>query len=570
MTTPWVDPVGEARERIAAALAQAARLAVQAGALPEEAVPGGEGWRGVQVEIPRDPQHGDFATNAALVLAPRLGRPPRQVAEILRKHLPSGAGIRTAQVAGPGFLNFHLADDWWREGLRQVLAAGDAYGNTATGHGQRVQIEFVSANPTGPLGVVNARAAALGDALARVMTAAGYQVEKEFYLNDAGSQIRKLAQSVEARMRQELGQDAQVPDGGYPGEYVTEIARQLLATEGAGLLDRPEDQRWERMARFAVETLVAQMRVQLARFRVEFDRWYPESQVRAQGYPERVLELLRQRLMVVEKEGALWLRSTAVGDDKDRVLVRRDGEYTYTLVDIAYHLTKYERGFQRVIDIWGQDHHGHVVPMQAALKALGLPGSWLEVLLTQMVHLVRGGKALRMSKRRGELVTMAELLDEVDVDAARYFFLMRSPATHLDFDLELAKLQSAENPVYYVQYAHARACGILRQAASEQGLEADPEAADLSWLGEAEERQLARRLLDLPGEVAAAAQAREPHRLTYYLKDVATLFHQFYTRHRVLGVDEPLSRARLVLVDATRRVLARTLGLLGVTAPERM
>ncbi|HEY8488143.1 MAG TPA: arginine--tRNA ligase [Thermaerobacter sp.] len=564
-----VDPVASARQRVREALEAAAAAAVAAGDLPAEVAPGTEAWRGVQVEVPRDPAHGDFASNAALVLAGRARRAPREVAAALERHLPGGAWLRRVEVAGPGFLNFHLADAWWKEGVRAILEAGDAFGSTGAGEGRRVQVEFVSANPTGPLGVVNARAAALGDALARVLEAAGYRVEKEFYLNDAGNQIRKLAQSVEARMRQELGQEAEIPEGGYPGEYLIDIARDLLATEGPGLLDRPEAERWERMARFAVEALVAQMRTQLARFGVEFDQWYPESRVRAEGYPERVLERLRQRGMVYEQDGAVWLRSSAVGDDKDRVLVRRDGEYTYTLVDIAYHLTKWERGFERAIDIWGQDHHGHVVPMEAALRALGLPDGWFEVLLTQMVHLVRGGQAVRMSKRRGELVTMAEFLDEVDVDAARYFFLMRSPDTHLDFDLDLANLRSNENPVYYVQYAHARACGILRQAEAEAGLRPDP-AADLSPLGDPAERDLARRLLDLPGEVAAAAAAREPHRLTYYLKDVATLFHQFYTRCRVLGEEEPVARARLALVDATRRVLARTLGLLGVTAPERM
>ncbi|ADU52416.1 arginyl-tRNA synthetase [Thermaerobacter marianensis DSM 12885] len=564
-----VDPVASAKQQVRDALAAAARAAVAAGELPAEADPANESWRGVQVEVPRDPRHGDFASNAALVLAGRAGRPPREVAAVFQRHLPGGAWLRQVEVAGPGFLNFYLADAWWKEGVRAILQAGDAFGATDAGAGRKVQVEFVSANPTGPLGVVNARAAALGDALARVLEAAGYRVEKEFYLNDAGNQIRKLAQSVEARMRQELGQEAEIPEGGYPGAYLIDIARDLLAAEGPGLLDRPEEQRWERMARFAVESLVAQMRTQLARFGVEFDVWYPESRVRAEGYPERVLERLRQRDMVYEHDGAVWLRSSAVGDDKDRVLVRRDGEYTYTLVDIAYHLTKWERGFQQAIDIWGQDHHGHVVPMEAALRALGLPDGWFEVLLTQMVHLVRGGQAVRMSKRRGELVTMAEFLDEVDVDAARYFFLMRSPDTHLDFDLDLANLRSNENPVYYVQYAHARACGILRQAEAEAGLRPDP-AADLSPLGDPAERDLARRLLDLPGEVAAAAAAREPHRLTYYLKDVATLFHQFYTRCRVLGEEEPVARARLALVDATRRVLARTLGLLGVTAPERM
>ncbi|QIA28352.1 arginine--tRNA ligase [Thermaerobacter sp. PB12/4term] len=564
-----MDPVAAARQQVRQALESAAAAAVAAGELPGEAAPGTDAWRGVQVEVPRDPRHGDFASNAALVLAGRARRAPREVAAVLERHLPGGAWLRKVEAAGPGFLNFHLADDWWREGVRAILRAGGAFGRTDRGGGQRVQVEFVSANPTGPLGVVNARAAALGDALARVLQAAGYRVEKEFYLNDAGNQIRKLALSLEARMRQELGQPAEIPEGGYPGEYLIDIARDLLAAEGPALLDRPEEERWERMARFAVEAIVAQMRTQLARFGVEFDEWYPETRVREAGYPERVLERLRQRGMVYEQDGALWLRSSAVGDDKDRVLVRRDGEYTYTLVDIAYHLTKWERGFQRAIDIWGQDHHGHVVPMQAALRALGLPDGWFEVLLTQMVHLVRGGQAVRMSKRRGELVTMAEFLDEVDVDAARYFFLMRSPDTHLDFDLDLANLRSSENPVYYVQYAHARACGILRQAEAEAGLRPD-ESVDLGPLGDPAERDLARRLLDLPGEVAAAAEAREPHRLTYYLKDVATLFHQFYTRCRVLGEEDPVAQARLALVDATRQVLATALGLLGVTAPERM
>ena len=563
----------------------------------------------VALEVPREKAHGDFATNYALATARIARMNPREWAgRIVERLETEGTHIDRVEVAGPGFINVFLQPRWLHGVLEDVFARGDAYGDVDVGGGRRVLVEFVSANPTGPLNVVNARHAALGDSLSNLLAAAGYRVDREFYVNDAGNQFRMLALAMDTRVRQLLGEDAELPEGAYPGAYVIDLAREFAAAHPDLVAARPARPRaggaagrestgnstdqasdpatdqasdaayaeWlERLGRFAVERILADQRATLERYRVRFDRWTRESEIRAAGWPARVIDRLAERGHTYTRDGALWLRTTDFGDDKDRVLIKRDGEYTYILPDIAYHLNKLERGYDVLIDLLGQDHHGFHVRMGAALQALGYDPGRLEVIYLQMVHLVRGGEAVRMSKRQGEFVTMGDFLDEVSVDAARYFFLMRSADTTMEFDLDLANLQTQENPVYYVQYAHARIAGILRQAA-EQGMTV-PEAGaglppdvDLSPIRDESEFDLLRKLAALPEEIAAAALAREPHRLTHYAHDLAGVFHQFYVRCRVLGEAPEVTRARLLLVRATQIALRKVLSLLGVEAPDRM
>ncbi len=605
------DLLGEVRTRLQGQLRAALASAIAAGDLPGDALSVGAGDRGLPpftVEPPKEKEHGDFATNLALVLAGRLKRSPRQVAEAVARHFPTchfpaaadqgdrdpgGVVVERLEVAGPGFINLTLKPGWLAAVVPLVNELGPAYGRTGHGQGMKVLVEFVSANPTGPLNVVNARAAAFGDSLANVLAAAGYDVSREYYVNDAGNQFGKLALAMEIRCRQALGQGIELPEGAYPGEYVADLAREFLeGVDGHAarqvLQAHPEPGGSARelaalregLGRFAVERIVAGQQGVLARYGVRYDTWYRESAVRESGGPERALGILTDNGYTYKKDGAIWFQSTSFGDDQDRVLVRSSGEYTYFLADIAYHLTKFERGFSRLIDIWGQDHHGYVPRMQAALQALGYPAS-LEVLLNQMVRLVRDGQTVKMSKRAGEFVTMEEFLSDVGTDAARFMFLMRSIDSHMDFDIDLARLQASENPVYYVQYAHARICSILRQAEERRGdadgdgmQPADGKQKGTRTLGELlveeAERDLMMKMAAFPGEVSDAAERREPHRLTVYAQELATLFHAFYTRCRVLGDDPDLTAARLMLVAAARQVLFNTLSLLGVSAPERM
>jgi arginyl-tRNA synthetase len=557
--------IEETREQIRQALREAISRAAEAGelsgALPPQII----------LEAPKEKAHGAFATNLAMMLAKGERKPPRAVAEAIVKHFPAGgAWVDCLEVAGPGFINFHLKPNWIYRVLPAIQEEGSDFGRSRHGQGKRILVEFVSANPTGPMVIVNARAAAAGDVLCDLLDYAGYGVHREYYVNDAGNQFRNLALAMETRYRQLLGQAAELPEGAYPGEYIIDLAKDLLAAEGGELLSLPQDQRHEIIGRFAVERIVKGQRAILEDYGVRFDRWFHESTIRAEKGPERVIELLRERGYTYAAEGALWFRSTEFGDDKDRVIVKTDGNYTYIVPDIAYHLNKFERGFDTLIDIWGQDHHGYIPRMRAAIQALGYRAESFEVLTNQMVRLVRGGQAVRMSKRKGEFVLMEELLEEVGKDAARYFFLMRSLDAHMDFDLDLAQLQTNDNPVYYVQYAHARICSLIRQAA-ETGL-AVPKAGevDLSLLRDESEIDLCRKLADLPEEIIGAADSREPQRMTRYLTDLATLFHSFYTRRRVITEDRELTRARLTLVDAARIGIKNVLDLLGVAAPERM
>lgn len=519
------------------------------------------------VEEPRDEGHGQFACNVALLLAGANRRSPRQVAERLLAHLPQGriTDMARAEVAGPGFLNFFFRPGWLGLVVDEVLGAGPGYGHSARGGGERILVEFVSANPTGPLNVVNCRAAAFGDSLVRCLRAAGYRAEAEYYVNDAGGQFRKLGQSLRARLRQSRGEDAPVPEGGYPGEYLVDLAQRYAAEHGYAILEAPEDEAVPRLARYGVDAILAQQRATLERFGVRYDHFTLESDIRAAGGPERVVAQLEAGGHTVLRAGALWLLSQAAGDNDDRVLRKQDGEYTYRVPDIAYHAEKFERGYDRLIDIYGQDHHGEVPAVRIALAWLGYPVERMEVLLTQIIRLVRdGGDPERISKRQGTFITMDAFLDEVGVDAARYFFVMRTIDTHMDFDIDLARRRSQDNPVYYVQYAHARICSILRQA---EGV--SPGSAP-GLLTHPAEEALCRALAMLPDEIAAAAASRAPHRLTGYARLTAERFHSFYVQCRVLGEDAALSGARLGLCLATRTVLAGVLALLGVGAPETM
>lgn len=556
-----MDLLASKQQMIATAVADAIERARQAGALSLESVPP------IHVEVPKERSHGDFATTAALSLASAARKAPRQIAQIICDHLDTASlNLHRVEIAGPGFINFFLKPGWIREVVSLIRQAGFQYGNSSIGGGRRIQVEFVSANPTGPMNVVNARAAAVGDSLARLLEAVGYQVWREYYVNDAGRQAELFGQSVEARFRELEGQEVVFPENGYPGDYVIDVARQLRQ-ERPDALELPEEERRAFFRDRGVDLMVENQRRDLEAFGVTFDRWFRERDLHRQGLVAQVVEELRARGYVYEHEGAVWFASTRFGDDKDRVLIKQDGTFTYLTADIAYHRDKFQRGFERVIDIWGPDHHGYIARTKAAVQALGYPEDSLEVLILQLVTLTRRGKQVRMSKRAGEFVTLRELLDEVGRDAARYFFLTRSPESHLEFDLELAVEQSADNPVYYVQYAHARICSIFRQKGGE-GFHLGEVALDP--LGNEYELALMYKLAEFPEEVRLAAQRREPQRIPRYLHELSAAFHSFYSHCRVLGEAPEVEAARLALLDATRIVLARGLQLLGVSAPESM
>jgi len=546
----------KAHEAIVRALRDAAHT-IGVSALPE-----------FKYETPRDPAHGDGATNLALVIAQALGKPPRAVAEQLVGALQLPAGIvKKVEIAGPGFINFFLAEEQLAAVLPAVLAAGERYGRSDVGRGQRVNVEFVSANPTGPLHVGHGRGAALGDAIASLLDWTGYAVTREFYVNDAGTQIDRLARSLWARVQQAAGRRAEIPEGGYHGEYLLEVAERILAREGRAFADLSEPEGLRRCRVIGVQSLRAEQEEDLREFGVRFDVIFLESRLYEEKLIEQTLADLAKRQYTYEQDGALWLKSTAFGDDKDRVLRKSDGTYTYLMPDIAYHRHKRERGFERAIDIWGADHHGYVARVQAAMHALGYPVDFFRVELVQLVRVMRGGEEIRFSKRTGEFVSLRDLVQETGVDAARYFFLMRRGDSQFVFDVDLAKSQKDENPVYYVQMAHARMSGIFKVAARDPA-SVTPVAADSSVLTQPEEIDLMKELAAFPGVVARAAETLEPHRVTGYLEGLARIAHAWYHKYRVLG--EPEERERLVLAAAVRQVLANGLRLLGITAPERM
>jgi arginyl-tRNA synthetase len=523
------------------------------------------------LERPRDAGHGDLATNLAMVLARRERANPRKTAErVLEELRLSPELVARTEIAGPGFINFWLAPDQLAQAHHRILAEGPAYGRSAFGAGLKVNVEFVSANPTGPLHVGHGRGAALGDAIAALLEWTGHAVTREFYVNDAGVQIDRVAQSLWARVREAAGHPAEIPDGGYHGEYLRENAREVLEREGPAVAELPEEEGIRRCRVLALQIQRAEQDRDLAEFGVRFDVMSSEQAIYDSGRVDRALGLLAERGLTFEAEGALWLRTTDWGDDKDRVLRKTDGSFTYLVPDVAYHIDKHDRGFDRVIDVWGADHHGYIPRVRAVLAALGYPPEFFDVALVQLVKVVRGGEEVKMSKRSGEFVTLRDLYEEVGVDAARYFFLMRKGASPLDFDVDLAKRQTDENPVFYVQMAHARLTGIFRTA--ERAPDEVTGALDLAALPAPQDAELLKQLATFPEIVEKAAREREPHRITVFLHELATVVHGWYHHTRAVGAPEgpATEQARLLLARAARTVLANALALLGLTSPDRM
>ena len=521
------------------------------------------------LERPRDAGHGDLATNLALIVAKRLKQNPRAVAQaaIAALHLPADL-VSKSEIAGPGFINFWLAGDQLATTHAAILSAGSDYGRCTFGRGRRVNLEFVSANPTGPLHVGHGRGAALGDAIAALLEWTGHDVTREFYINDAGVQIDRLARSLWARVQQAVGRDAAIPEGGYHGEYLAESAQQVLEREGRPFADLPEPDGVRRCRTLALLLQREEQDHDLAAFGVVFDVVTSEQTIYDGGHVDRALALLSARGLTFEHDGALWLRSAAFGDDKDRVLRKSDGSLTYLVPDIAYHIDKHERGFDLAIDVWGADHHGYIPRMRSVLLALGYPADFFDVTLVQLVKVTRGGEEVKMSKRSGEFVTLRDLVEEVGVDAARYFFLMRRADSQLVFDVDLAKKQTDENPVFYVQMAHARLSGIFRIAEREPASVTG--ALDPGALPAIEDTELLKKLAAFPDVVEKAAREREPHRITVFLHELAGVVHGWYHRTRTVGEAPDVERARLLLARATRIVLANGLSLLGLSAPDRM
>ena len=558
-----MSKVAIVKQRLTELLMQAASEAQQLGKLPSVALPE------VAVERPQNPEHGDYASSFPLKLARATGVNPLAIAENMVGLIVPSPEIDTITVAPPGFINFTLKSDWLTRQVDSILVAGDSYGNIDLGWGSRVQLEFVSVNPTGPLHVGHGRGAILGDALANVLTATGYKVEKEYYINDAGSQIDAFYRSLYARYQQCLGIDAEVPTDGYLGGYMVDLAKEIIAEKGDRFLALTEAEAVLQLGQLGLDKIIKLIRSDLELLGVTFDVWFSERSLYESGQYQTALSLLRQGGYIGEKEGATWFVSTALGEDKDNVVVRGDGSPTYFASDIAYHYDKFlVRKFDKVINIWGADHQGHVSRMKAVVGALGIAPERLKVIISQLVTLRRGDELVRISKRSGDIITLREVVGEVGVDACRFFFLSRSADSQMDFDLELAKKQSADNPVYYVQYAHARIASIIRLA-QQRGI--DYRDGDVALLTTEPELTLIRKMLLLPEIVEVVVHTLEPHHLAYYAQDLATVFHSFYTQCRVVSRDdEILTKARLKLVAATKLVLAKTLHLMGMTAPEKM
>jgi len=550
------------RQKLIDMITQAASEAQQQGRLPSVVLPP------VTVEHPQNPEHGDYASSLALKLARAISLKPLAIAEEITRLMAAAPEVDTITVAPPGFINFTLKNEWLTSQVAEILKAGEAYGNSDLGQGSRVQIEFVSVNPTGPLHVGHGRGAILGSTLANVLSATGYKVEKEYYINDAGSQIDAFARSLYARYQQGLGTSIEMPSDGYLGHYMISLAQEIIDEAGERFRELPELEAVSEIGRLGLDKMIKQLRTDLELLGVTFDVWFSEQSLYDNGQYQEAMALLQDRGYIGDREGATWFFSTALGEDKDNVLVRGDGSPTYFAADIAYHYNKFvERKFDRVINIWGADHQGHVSRMKAVISAFGIAPERLQVIISQMVTLRRGSELVRISKRSGDIITLREVVDEVGTDACRFFFLSRSADSQMDFDLELAKKQSADNPVYYVQYAHARIASILRLA-QERGIEF--EAGDVSRLTTEPELSLIRKMLLLPEIIEMVAGTLEPHHLSYYAQDLATVFHGFYTQCRVVSDDKALSKARLKLVAAARLVLAKTLNLMGMAAPEKM
>ncbi len=556
------------KQELAFLIRQALQSAFEAGTLQQKDIPR------IDLEIPKIVAHGDFSTNIAMTMAVSQKRAPREIAKVIIDHIEDPDHLLSkTQVAGPGFINFFIALDKWHEILKTVSEEDTGYGTSQVGLGKRVQIEFLSANPTGPLHVGHGRCAAVGDTLAAVLKAAGYEVEKEYYVNDSGRQIRTLGESVFIRYQQLLGKTVDLPAEDYQGTYIKDLARILLDQEGERLLDMPEEEAVTLCARFAATRILAEIREDLVAFGVSFGHWFSEQSLYDSGAVQAVIQDLKSQDIVYEHDGALWFRTKDFGDEKDRVVVRANGLTTYFASDIAYHKDKFERKFDRIIDIWGADHHGYVSRVSASIRALGYDGDRFQVLLIQLVNLLRGGKPVTMSTRAGEFVTLREVIDEVGRDAARFLFLLRHYESPLDFDLELAKKQSNDNPVYYVQYVHARISNILKKAEERGYKEIDWHDDFSRILTLPEEIRLIKLMARYPDVVARSARLMEPHRIPFYMKELSAAFHAYYhdrNKHKVVSDDAKLSAARLYLVSAIRIIIRNGLALMGVSAPESM
>ena len=553
------------RENIAQLVRQALTDAQTADALPSVAVDE------VAIERPQNPEHGDFASSLPLKLARPMRMNPLQIAERIAERIPHDGLLQSASAARPGFINFALSQAWLQRQVDTIRQAGDAFGSIDAGGGQRVQIEFVSANPVGPLHIAHARGGVIGSALANALQAAGYDVTREYYFNDAGAQIGHFSRTLLARYKQQCGVSAEVPSDGYHAEYMIDLAAEIHAEQGDALLALPESDALQSLGAIGIAKFMARIRQDLQALRIDYDEWFNEVTLFADGQFERAMALLRERGYITEREGAVWFASTALGDEKDKVMVRSNGVPTYFASDVAYHYNKFfERSFDKVVNIWGADHQGHALFMKALVAALGMPPDKLKLIINQLVTLKRGGETVRISKRSGDIITLREVVDEVGADACRYFFLSRAADSQMDFDLELAKRQSQENPVYYIQYAHARIAGILRLAA-ERGI--DHSDGDLSLLTHPAELALIRKMLTLPEMIDMMARNFEAHHLPHYAYETATAFHLFYQNCRVVsGVEDEaeLSKARLKLAEAAKITLARCLTLMIMDAPESM
>lgn len=568
------------RESLEVVLHQALTSAVQAGELPLDEVPL------PTLERPREEDHGDWACTVAMRLARAARMNPRAIAQILVDNLPENNLIESVEIAGPGFINLTLANAVFQNVVIEVREQGSDYGKSSLEHPCKVDLEYVSANPTGPMHVGHGRWAALGDAIARVMRHAGYEVDEEFYINDQGNQMNVFADSLVVRYQQALGLEVEMPEASYGGGYVKDLAQQIIERDGDKWLSVDPDTRRHEFREMGYQAMMNNVKETLEIFGNHFDTWFSERSLfvpdeEGKTKVDRAFEVMKERGYIFEQEGATYFRSTAFGDEKDRVLIKTNGELTYFMSDVAYHYDKMQRGYDHLIDVWGADHHGYIPRCQAMMAAWGYPDA-LEVVLGQLVTLFRDGQQVRMSKRTGEMITFRELIDEVGVDATRYMMLSKSSDQSIDFDIEVAKKKDASNPVYYVQYAHARICSILRKAAEARGISTENASvadlvdalqiatADLSVLTHESELDLMRKMADFTDLIAGAARDRAPFRLTHYAQDLASLFHSFYTNCRVIGEEEAVEQARLALADSARIVLALTLNLLGVSAPERM
>lgn len=558
--------VKEVENKLYEAIENAVKSAIENGDLPQADIPK------FIIEKPADKKNGDFSSNIAMAGARAFHGAPRMIAEAIVKNFSLDGGyIDRCEIAGPGFINFYLSDKYYSDVLKDIVASGDSYGRSDYGEGKRILVEFVSANPTGPMHIGNARGGAIGDCLASVLDAAGYDVQREFYVNDAGNQIEKFATSLEVRYLQECGKDVELPEDAYHGEDITVHARNFFSEVGDKYAKCDSQERRDALVAYALPKNIAGLEADLGKYRIKYDKWFRESTLHKDGSVQKVIEALKEKGVTYEQDGALWFKASEFGNDKDIVLIRANGIPTYIVPDIAYHYNKLvTRGYDKAIDVLGADHHGYIPRMKAALTALGLDADRLDIVIMQMVRLVRNGETIKLSKRSGKAITLNTLLEEIPIDAARFFFNLREPNSHFDFDLELAAKQSSENPVYYVQYAHARICSIIKKAA-EEGIEVvTPSAEALNRLNSDEEHDLISHLAGLTDEIIGAAKNYDPAKITHYVIDLATLFHKFYNAHRVVSDDKELTEARLFLCTAVKNTIKNILVMLKVDVPEAM